>query len=64
MRNFSGVIWGLVFIVLGAALLLDRLNYIEFDLGNFLGTWWPLVLIIIGVGMILDRPYHKRDKQL
>ena len=62
MRNFSGIIWGLVFIVLGIALLLDRLNYIEFDFGNFLGTWWPLILIIIGVGMLLDRPTARREK--
>jgi hypothetical protein len=55
MRCFSGTIWGMAFIVLGIVMLLDRLNYFEFDLGRFLHTWWPLILVIIGLGMVFDR---------
>ncbi len=54
-RNFSGILWGLLFILIGTLMLLDRLDFIQFDLGNFISTWWPLVLIVIGVGMILNR---------
>jgi membrane protein DedA with SNARE-associated domain len=60
MRSFSSIIWGLVFIALGVALLLDRLEYWHFDLGRFLSTWWPLILVIIGLGLLFDNP--KRTK--
>jgi lia operon protein LiaF len=62
MKNFSSIIWGLVFIAIGAALLLDRLGYMQFDLGQFLHTWWPLILIIIGLGMLFDRPHEGKAK--
>ncbi|HBC46839.1 MAG TPA: hypothetical protein DEO84_05955 [candidate division Zixibacteria bacterium] len=62
MKNFSSIIWGLVFIALGVVLLLDRLGYMQFDLGQFLHTWWPLVLIIIGLGMLFDCPRDKKTK--
>jgi|WetSurMetagenome_2_1015567.scaffolds.fasta_scaffold229144_1 hypothetical protein len=62
MKNFSSIIWGFVFIALGSALLLDRLGYMQFDLGQFLHTWWPLVLIIIGLGMLFDRPHDRKAK--
>jgi hypothetical protein len=62
-RNFSGIIWGLAFIVIGVLLLLDRLHYIVFDFSDFFHTWWPLVLIIVGLGILLDRSPggHKRE---
>jgi hypothetical protein len=62
MKNFSSILWGLVFILLGLVLLLDCLGYMQFDLGEFLHTWWPLVLIIIGLGILFDRPRDKKAK--
>jgi hypothetical protein len=61
MRNFSGILWGLVFITIGTVLLLDKLNYLEFNFGHFIRTWWPLVLVIIGLGMLFDKSHSKRD---
>jgi lia operon protein LiaF len=61
-KNFSRILWGLVFIAIGVALLMDRFGYIVFDLGNFLHDWWPLILVIIGLGMILDKAPEKRTK--
>lgn len=61
-RNFSSIIWGLVFIALGVALILDRFGYMEFSLGNFLHTWWPLILVIIGLGLLFDRPRERKAK--
>jgi lia operon protein LiaF len=61
-RNFSGIIWGLIFIALGTIMLLDRFNYLDFNLGHFLATWWPMILIIIGLGMIFDRASDHRGK--
>ena len=54
-RKFSGILWGLAFIIIGALMICDNLDIVRFDLGDFLGTWWPLALIIIGVSMIIDR---------
>jgi hypothetical protein len=62
MRGFSGVLWGLIFIVAGAAMLLDRFGYMEFDLGRFLHTWWPLILIVIGLGLVFERGRNGRGK--
>jgi len=61
-RSFSGILWGLIFIALGAIMLFDRFGYLEFDLGHFLATWWPLILIIVGLGMILDRPRDRKER--
>jgi hypothetical protein len=62
MRNFSGILWGLAFILVGTLMLLDKLNYLEFNFGHFIRTWWPLVLVIIGLGMIFERSSLKGDK--
>jgi hypothetical protein len=62
MRNISSIIWGLVLIALGAALLLDKFGYIQFDLGNFLHTWWPLILVIVGLGLLFDHPHERKAK--
>ena len=40
------IFWGLILILLGAGLLLDQMNYIEF--GDIISTYWPSVLIIGG----------------
>jgi len=59
-KKNSGIIWGLVFIVIGSLMLLDRLDFIIFDFGDILRTWWPLVLVIIGLGMISDNVSKRR----
>jgi len=60
-KKYSGIIWGLVLILLGSLMLLDRLDIIYFDFGDFLRTWWPLVLVIIGLGMIGDNVSKRRQ---
>ena len=62
MRNLSGILWGLAFVLIGALMLLDRLNYLEFNFGHFIRTWWPLALVIIGLGMIFERATSKGDR--
>jgi predicted membrane protein len=42
---------GLIFIVFGGLLLVDKLYFFHFDFGD----WWPLILIIIGAGMLINR---------
>ena len=54
-RKYSGILWGLAFITVGALMICDNLDIYPFDLGEFLSTWWPLALIFIGIGMIVDK---------
>jgi hypothetical protein len=62
-RNFWGIAWGTIFIVVGVLMILDRMHMIYFDLGRFLSTWWPLILVIIGLGMIVDHSSRDRKRK-
>jgi membrane protein DedA with SNARE-associated domain len=62
MRGFSAILWGLIFIALGAVMLFDRFGYLEFDLGEFLHIWWPLILVVVGLGLIFDRSHGRKEK--
>lgn len=44
---------GVVLIVVGALLLVDRLPWLDWPDWARLGTLWPLVLVVIGVGVII-----------
>ncbi len=63
VRSFWGLTWGLIFIVVGVLMLLDRLGYLYFNLGHFLATWWPLALVIVGLGIIFDKSSGRRSKE-
>ncbi|MEE9553748.1 MAG: DUF5668 domain-containing protein [candidate division Zixibacteria bacterium] len=52
-RDYSGLLWGLAFIVVGALMILDRLEIVYFNFGHFISNWWPLALVIVGVSMVL-----------
>jgi predicted membrane protein len=45
--------WGLILVALGAFLLLDQMNLLDF--GELLSRFWPLIFIIIGARMLLSR---------
>ena len=47
-KGSSGRIVGAVFTLVGAALLLDNLRLIRFDLWDY----WPLILVFIGVSLV------------
>lgn len=50
----SNLIWGLIFILVGLLLVLDRLNILEFNI--FFKVWWTLFIIIPSlVGLINER---------
>ena len=50
----SNLIWGLIFILVGLLLVLDRLNILEFNI--FFKGWWTLFIIIPSlVGLINER---------
>jgi hypothetical protein len=49
-RYREGMLWGLVFIGLGVAFLVDQLDY--FDLWR-MWEWWPLIGVVWGVSRII-----------
>ena len=50
----SNIIWGIILIIIGGILILDRLNLLEFDI--FFKGWWTLFIIIPSlVGLFTDR---------
>lgn len=51
------MVWGLLFIALGAALLMDQAGMIEFDL-DLAQIWryWPLLLVVIGISRTIGSP--------
>lgn len=50
----SNIIWGIILVVVGGVLILDRLNLLEFDI--FFKGWWTLFIIIPSlVGLVTER---------
>ena len=47
---------GIVLVIVGVVLLLERLDIIE----GGLGTYWPLLLVAVGGAMIFDRLRGRR----
>ena len=53
-RNISALVWGVVFIVIGAVILAGNV----FDLRINAETWWPVIFLIIAVVMFSNF-WHK-----
>lgn len=49
MKNSSNTLIGAVFIVIGAALLLDQLSIPFFGDTPFISLVWPLILLVVGI---------------
>lgn len=49
-------IWGVLLIIIGTVMLLNRLFYIDFNLWDY----WPLILVLIGVSMIIRSSIFRR----
>lgn len=50
-KSRKNVIWGLLFILAGSLLLLDRLDIFYVD---SLWHYWPLVLVVLGMNKMID----------
>ncbi|MCT4508641.1 MAG: DUF5668 domain-containing protein [Tepidibacter sp.] len=50
--NKGGLIWGILFIVLGIGWTLENFNIIHVDTIDILVKFWPVILIGIGVNII------------
>lgn len=51
------VTWGIILILAGIVLLLDRMNFLDF--GDLISIYWPSVLILMGLVGLLSRDSSK-----
>jgi len=49
-------IWGVILTFIGAAMLLDRMYFIRFNLWDY----WPLILVAVGIMMIVKSSFLRR----
>ena len=47
---------GIIFLLLGTALLLNRLDIVEVTFWGLLGTWWPLFIVAAGLAALFTVP--------
>lgn len=50
------VVWGLLLILVGGAVLLDRLGYMD---AQSLWRYWPLLLVVVGINQTIGYPSPK-----
>ena len=50
------VVWGLILILVGGAVLLDRLGYMDVE---SLWRYWPLLLVAVGINQTIGYPIPK-----
>ena len=43
--------WGIVLVIIGAILLLDKINIIH--IGSFWNYIWPILILAVGIRMII-----------
>jgi len=59
-RHGSGLVWGIVLIFIGTAMLLHRLHFIYFSVWSY----WPVLLIIFGIMMIMKASTRWRNTKV
>ena len=56
--NNLKIIFGVVLVILGTLLLIDRLGLVfpyNIDVWSIIGTFWPLILIVIGGKLLIEK---------
>jgi predicted membrane protein len=59
MKNTGRMWWGIVLIILGFLMLLDKTDVVDFS--DMFRTYWPIVLVGLGIWIIIKRN-ESRDK--
>jgi hypothetical protein len=53
MAKSSGLLWGILWILIGFIFLMNTLGYIDFSIWRVLWRLWPVFLIVAGISMVL-----------
>lgn len=54
--SYSRILLGLVLLLVGAALLLNEFNLLDFSVWNIIQEWWPLIVIGAGLVILFNNP--------
>ncbi len=55
MKMRKGQIWlGVIFVILGALLILKNFGFVSQSVWGFLWKFWPLILVLIGLEMVIS----------
>jgi hypothetical protein len=57
-RNWSRIMWGVLLILLGTLLLLERIGLLPEWAWHF--RWWALIVVVIGLGMLIQPRHAER----
>jgi hypothetical protein len=61
-HNYSRILWGAVFIVIGVLFLADNFGWLDMEISFH--KLWPLFLIVVGLSMLLrSLPAKNPDKK-
>src|SRR5690606_41263139 len=55
------LLFGLVLLGVGVALLLSRLDIVDVSFWDILGTWWPLLIIAAGLAALGTVPRRSEE---
>jgi len=55
-RSYGQVLVGVLVVLAGVVLLLERTGVVEIDLGTVVATLWPLLVVLVGVTSLLLVP--------
>jgi lia operon protein LiaF len=55
--------FGVILIIFGVLLTLDRLDVIDFEFWDFIGDMWPLILIGAGLWLIYDQTKKGKNRE-
>jgi len=53
----SRIFWGLVFIIVGILVLLDRMG--RLDIGYTISRYWPAIFILIGISILIANDFKR-----
>jgi predicted membrane protein len=56
--HYEGSFAAVVFVIIGALLLLGNLGVFSINFKEILSIWWPAILILVGLGLF----FTPRDK--
>ncbi|MFW6306718.1 MAG: LiaF transmembrane domain-containing protein [Bacillota bacterium] len=60
----TSIIWGLIIIMIGFALLLNNLGITDLNIGDIIATYWPLIFVLWGLDTIIDRRNKSNNSNL
>ena len=55
-HTLGGIVWSIVLIFIGTAMVCDRLEFISLNIWDY----WPLILVFVGIMLITQSSFRRR----